>query len=236
VVGAGGVGGAIGVLLGGVLADRWGRRSTLLACHVAAAALMFGLAFTRWLPLIAVITTLVGLARAMAGPAFVAAIVDVVPEADRTGAFNLQFWAFNLRMAGASLLAGIVAEVSFTLLFVLDGSATLVTLAVLLLRVPETRTTARPAAARPAGGLHTALTDRIFLMFVGLTFVLAVLTMQNSTILPLAMRADGLRPSAYGLVTAFAGAMIVLGQLFVPRLIGHRVKGRPRAPAANGRS
>jgi MFS family permease len=45
------------------------------------------------------------------------------------------------------------------------------------------------------------------------------------------MRADGLRPSAYGLVAAFAGALIVLGQLFVPRLISGRVKGRVLALA-----
>nr|WP_258545719.1 hypothetical protein [Micromonospora provocatoris] len=56
-------------------------------------------------------------------------------------------------------------------------------------------------------------------MFVGLTFLLAVLTMQTSTIMPLAMREDGLRPSAYGLVVALGGALIVVGQLFVPRLI-----------------
>jgi MFS family permease len=224
VVGAHGIGGVAGVLAGGVLADRWGRRSTLLTCHAAAAVLMLGLAFSPWLPVIAVLTALIGFAQQMAGPAFVAAIVDVVPEADRTRAFNLQFWAFNLGMAGASLLAGIVAEVSFTLLFALDAAATLVTFVILLLGVPETRN-ARARDTAPPGGLRTALTDRIFLTFVGLTFVLAVLTMQTSTVLPLAMRADGLRPSAYGLVTAFAGALIVLGQLFVPRLISGRPKG-----------
>jgi MFS family permease len=233
VVGAHGVGGVLGVLTGGVLADRWGRRSTLLTCHAAAAVLMLGLAFSHWLPLIAVVTALIGFAQSMAGPAFVAAIVDVVPEPDRTRAFNLQFWAFNLGMAGASLLAGIVAEISFTLLFVLDAAATLVTFVILLLRVPETRGGAPERSdATPPGGLRTALTDRIFLAFVGLTFVLAVLTMQTSTILPLAMHADGLRPSAYGLVAAFAGALIVLGQLFVPRLISGRLKGHVLAVSA----
>ncbi|MGC9670145.1 MFS transporter [Planosporangium sp. 12N6] len=239
VVGAHGIGGAVGVLAGGVLADRWGRRSTLLTCHGAAAVLMLVLAWSTWLPMIAMVTALIGLAQSMAGPAFVAAIVDVTPEPDRTRAFNLQFWAFNLGVAGASLLAGIVAEASFTLLFAVDAAATLVTF-VILLRVPETRGTARrPAAERSGGrpvgeqqgGLHTALTDRIFLAFVGLTFVSAVLTTQTSTILPLAMRADGLRPSAYGLVAAFAGALIVLGQLFVPRLIAGRLKGHVLAVA-----
>ncbi|TQJ25352.1 putative MFS family arabinose efflux permease [Micromonospora sp. A202] len=237
VVGAYGAGGAAGVLLGGVLADRWGRRATLLAAHLATTALMVALAFSRPLLLIAVLAALVGVVHSMPSPAFVAAIVDVVPAERRSRAFNLQFWAFNLGMAVASLLAGVLAEASFTALFLVDAGATLTAAAVIGWKVPETLrlakpTADRPPAARPATrsarprrpGLHTALTDRTFLVFVGLTFVLAVLTMQTSTIMPLAMRADGLGPSAYGVVVALGGALIVIGQLFVPRLIDRHRK------------
>ncbi|MEV7985060.1 MFS transporter [Micromonospora sp. NPDC085948] len=234
VVGAYGAGGAVGVLLGGVLADRWGRRATLLAAHLSTAALMVALAFSQHLLLIAVLSALVGVVHSMPSPAFVAAIVDVVPAERRSRAFNLQFWAFNLGMAVASLLAGVLAEASFTALFLVDAGATLTAAAVIAWKVPETlRLAAPPADPAPASrasvrprrqGLHTALTDRTFLIFVGLTFVLAVLTMQTSTIMPLAMRADGLGPSAYGLVVALGGALIVIGQLFVPRLIDRHRK------------
>ncbi|RAO01267.1 MFS transporter [Micromonospora noduli] len=236
VVGAYGAGGAAGVLLGGVLADRWGRRATLLAAHLATVGLMVALAFTRPLLLIAVLSALIGVVHSMPSPAFVAAIVDVVPAERRSRAFNLQFWAFNLGMAVASLLAGVLAEASFTALFLVDAGATLTAAAVIAWKVPETLRLARPAADPPPAtaapksirtrrpGLHTALTDRTFLVFVGLTFVLAVLTMQTSTIMPLAMRADGLGPSAYGLVVALGGALIVVGQLFVPRLIDRHRK------------
>ncbi|SCG76616.1 Predicted arabinose efflux permease, MFS family [Micromonospora echinaurantiaca] len=262
VVGAYGAGGAAGVLLGGVLADRWGRRSTLLAAHLVTAALMVALAFSRHLVVIAVLAALVGVVHSMPSPAFVAAIVDVVPEQRRSRAFNLQFWAFNLGMAVASLLAGVLAEASFVALFLVDAAATLLAAAVIAWKVPETLPSRSPRHApildsfrstrtetvqdpgdgapattagrgrvgpdggpvRPGGrsrrpGLHTALTDRVFLVFVGLTFVLAVLTLQTSTIMPLAMRTDGLSPSAYGVVVALGGVLIVLGQLFVPRLI-----------------
>ncbi|MEU4679594.1 MFS transporter [Micromonospora sp. NPDC023737] len=236
VVGAYGAGGAVGVLLGGVLADRWGRRATLLTAHLITAGLMVALALSRHLLLIAVLSALVGVVHSMPSPAFVASIVDMVPEQRRSRAFNLQFWAFNLGMAVASLLAGVLAEASYLALFLVDAGATLATALVIAWKVPETlRRSARTprvvprigSAARGARrpGLLTALTDRIFLTFVGLTFVLAVLTMQTSTIMPLSMRADGLEPSAYGLVVALGGALIVLGQLFVPRLIDRRRKG-----------
>ncbi|WP_204036845.1 MFS transporter [Micromonospora qiuiae] len=226
VIGAFGAGGAAGVLLGGVLADRWGRRATLVAAHLASAVLMVALALSQHLGVIAALALLVGVTHAMPSPAFVAAIVDVVPESRRSRAFNLQFWAFNLGMAVASLLAGLLAEASYLALFLVDAAATLATAALIAWKVPETIRHAPGSTVtgsrRP--GLHTALTDRHFMVFVGLTFILAVLTTQTSTIMPLAMRADGLGPSAYGTVMALGGVLIVLGQLFVPRLIDRHRK------------
>jgi MFS family permease len=224
VVGGYGIGNAAGTLLGGVLADRWGRRRTLLLAHLTGAGLLYSLGFVRAVPAIAVLVVLVGLAQGMPGPAFVAAIVDVVAETHRPRAFNLQFWAFNLGAATASLLAGLVAEVSFALLFVSDATTTLVSAVLILLWVPESAPH-RAAAPPPRGGVGTALSDRVFMVFVGLTLVQALITAQGSTILPLAMKADGLRPSGYGIVTALAAALIVVGQLFVPGLIARRGKG-----------
>lgn len=233
VVGLYGVGGMAGVLVGGVLADRWGRRPTLLLAHFGAVVFLGGLAATEHVPTIAALAALLGLMHSMPGPAFVAAIVDVVPAQDRSRAFNLQFWAFNLGMAAASLIAGLLAEVSFALLFTVDAAGTLVTAVLLLWKVRETRPVIGPAQAGPGprGGLHTALTDRAFVSFVGLSLLLAVVTLQSSTILPLAITADGLRPTVYGSVVAYAGLLIVAGQLFVPKLIDRWRKGTTLAVA-----
>lgn len=241
VTGAYGAGGAGGTLLGGVLADRWGRKATYLAGTCTAAVLMVGLGLARPIWLIAVLAAATGLAHSLPGPATVAAVVDVLPEQDRSRAFNLQFWAFNMGGAVAAALAGVIAEFSFLALFLIDASMTAVTALLVWRLVPETlrrertpdagprklfpinRARAPRAADRPApGGLGVVLRDRVFLTFVGLTFILALLTMQGQSILQLAMEGDGLRPSAYGMVVSLGGAMIVVGQLFVPRLIGAR--------------
>lgn len=324
IVGTYGIGGVIGTLAGGVLTDRWGRRRTLLWSHLACVAVLTGLALATDRRLIAALCALLGLTQSMPGPAFVAAITDVVPAGRRSRAFNLQFWAFNLGTAGASLVAGVLATWSYAGLFLIDAATTLTTVAVIAWKVPETlhpraaaagleaaggtelypvgaaglepasaagpeavnaaeletgsatelcavstaeleatgrelegssatelyvaggagleaagtaelyavgatRLEAVGAAAVSAGGgpstrgLRTVLGDRIFLAFVGLTLLQALIYSQTNTIVPLAMRADGLGPSAYGAVVALGGTLIVLGQLFVPRLIdGHR--------------
>jgi MFS family permease len=238
IVGGSGIGAAVGTLLGGVLADRWGRRRTLLVAHFAGAALLLALAMASNLVTITVCVVLIGAAQGMPGPAFVAAIVDITPEADRPRAFNLQFWAFNLGIAMAGLIAGAVARLSFLLLFVSDATTTLVTAILILLWVPETmprhrgRGTGGDAAAKAAAGRSTgragirvALADGVFMAFVGLSLLQAVLNAQNSTILPLSMRADHIAPSGYGLLMSLAGLLIVVGQLFVPGLIGAWRKG-----------
>ncbi|NMO50218.1 MFS transporter [Actinoplanes sp. TBRC 11911] len=288
IVGTYGIGGILGTLLGGVLSDRWGRRNTLLGAHFLCSVVLAGLALSSNLVVIAGLCLLLGLLQSAPSPAFVAAIIDVVPAERRSRAFNLQFWAFNLGTASASLLAGLLAQWSYVGLFLIDATSTLIAGALIAWKVPETLTrtssaqvptasagrwtrrfgwsagrsgrfgwpagrpgrfgwpagrpgrfewsAGRPARPARSAGLATALTDRIFLAFVGLTLLQALIFSQNNTIVPLAMRDDGLSPSAYGVVAALGGALIVVGQLFVPRLIdGHR-KDRVLAVAllANG--
>ncbi|WP_433298438.1 MFS transporter [Actinoplanes sp. CA-030573] len=230
VVGTYGIGGVIGTLAGGVLADRWGRRRTLVWSHLACAVVLGSLALATDLWVIAVLCALLGLGQSMPGPAFVAAITDMVPAARRSRAFNLEFWAFNIGTAGASLVAGLLAEWSYVGLFLLDGLSSLIAGLVFALKLPETLPAPGFVAVKTRG-MRTVLSDRIFLVFAGLTLLQALLYTQTSTIVPLAMRADGLSPSAYGTMTALAGALIVLGQLFVPRLIDRHRKARVLAVA-----
>jgi len=227
VVGTYGIGGVLGTLAGGVLADRWGRRRTLVSSHLACAAALLGLALVTRLGAIAALCGLLGVFQSMPAPAFVAAITDMVPAERRSRAFNLEFWAFNLGTAGASLLAGLLAEWSYVGLFLLDGASSLIAAVVFLAKLPETLPGV-PADATPSRprGLRTVLSDRIFLVFAGLTLLQALLYTQISTIVPLAMRADGLSAAAYGSVVALSGTLIVIGQLFVPRLIDRHRKDR----------
>lgn len=231
-----GIGGACGSLLGGVLADRWGRRSTLLLGNGTAAALMLTLGFASQLWMIVLLTAAIGVFHSMPGPALVAATIDVVPEDARSRAFNLQFWAFNLGTAMAATIAGAIASASFFALFAVDAvmtAVTAVTALIIFFKVPETVRAAAPtssASSRKRGGLGAAFTDPFFMVFVGLTFVLAYLSAQGSMV-QLAMNADGLSPRAFGLVMALPGILIVLGQLFVPRLISGRNKARVLALA-----
>lgn len=224
VVGLHGAGGAIGTMAGGMLADRWGRRPTLLTAHLGAATVLLALGFARGLPAIAAGALLFGLFSDAARPAFSAVMVDVVPQRDRLRAFSLNYWALNLGFACAAILAGLAAQADYLLLFTVDAATTLATAAIVFARVPESRPAAAVAApARGAGsGLRTIARDRVFLVFLLLNLMFALVFMQHRSMLPIAMGQDGLSPATYGSVIAVNGILIVVGQLFVPRLIRGR--------------
>ncbi|MFC6015237.1 MDR family MFS transporter [Plantactinospora solaniradicis] len=267
VLGLWGAGGAAGTLTGGVLADRWGRRPTLLTAHLGAATMMLALGFARELWMVALGALLLGMFAEAARPAFSAMMIDVVPERDRLRAFTLNYWAINLGFACAATLAGLAAEAGYLLLFVVDAATTLTTAAVIFLKVGETRSArggqqpqaqahgqqsqahgqqsqahgrqpqahgqpTAPLAAPHRGGLRTALSDRVFVGFVALNVLLALVFMQHVSMLPIAMSQDGLSPSTFGAVIAVNGVLIVAGQLFVPRLIRGRSRSHVLALAA----
>jgi MFS family permease len=199
-----------------------------------------GLAHDLW-P-IAVGALLLGAFAEAARPAFSAMMIDVVPERDRLRAFSLNYWAINLGFACAAVLAGFAAEASYLLLFAVNAATTLITATVVFALVGETRPgPAPPPHGRVAGttpartrghGLSTVLRDRVFIGFVGLNVLIALIFLQHLSMLPIAMGQDGLPTTTYGWVIALNGVLIVAGQLFVPRLIRGRSRSHVLALAA----
>ncbi|WP_328478750.1 MFS transporter [Actinoplanes sp. NBC_00393] len=233
ILGLYGVGGAIGTMTGGVLADRWGRRPTMLTAQFGAAALMLTLGFAHTYAQIAVVTLLLGLFAEGVRPAFSAMMVDVVPDRDRVRAYSLNYWAINLGFALAAVAAGFAAQFDYLLLFVVDAGTTLITAIITAIFLAETRP-ARVHGAGPAlagGGIGTALKDRVFLIYLLLTLASVLVILQHASTLPIAMLADGFSAATYGLVIAVNGVLIVLGQLFVPKLIEGRDSARVLALA-----
>jgi MFS family permease len=243
VIGLWGVGGAIGTLLGGVLADRWGRRPTFLTALYSSAAIMLLLGLARGPMEIAVTVVLLGLVNEAARPAMVALMIDIVPESDRLRAFSLNYWVINVGFAFAAMTAGLVAGVDYLLLFALNAATTVAGATLVAVKVREPvrepvhgriggtgRKAHGAAARRTAGpGLRAVFADRVFMAFVGANLLTALVFMQHISTLPMSMSRDGLSATTFGTVIALNGLLIVAGQLFVPRLLRGRESSRTLA-------
>ena len=233
-----GLGGSAAAVAGGVLADRIGRRPTLLAAQsaTAAATLVLGLVHPAWA--IAATATVLGFTSNASRPAVSAIMADLVPAADRVRAFSLNYWAINMGFAFSGAMAGLIAAHGYLLLFIGDAATTLLCALVVFARVPETRPQPAPADRNPAAAagapaapaapgisIMTVLRDPAFMALVGLTFLLACVANQGSVALPIVMGRAGYSPTDYGLVVSLNGLLIVLLQIPITRM----VEGRNRA-------
>jgi MFS family permease len=223
-----GVGGLFSQVVGGWLTDRVGRRVTLAGSMLAAAASLLLLGSATTGPVLAAGALLVGFFGDMYRPASQALVADVVPPEKRPLAFGYIFWAVNLGFSVAGLAAGFLAERGYWQLFVLDAATCVGFAVVILVGIPHDppRPSREPGASGPTPGFGTAVRDRTFMILIVAWCAQAVAYFQSFLVLPLAVTDAGLPPSAYGLVAATNGIVIVLLQPFAVRLTAHRDPSR----------
>ena len=210
-----GLGSLVSQPLGGVLADRYGRRITMVAGLGLSALLLVAVGASHRLALLLPAVLAYGVCLDLPRPALQAAVADVVDERDRTRAYALHFWAINLGFSVAVPLGGALAAQGYWWLFGIDAATALVFAAIVLLRVPETRP--ERTVGTPVGSLREVLRDRTLTALLVCVVAQAVVYMQAFTTLPLVIAGDGLGSSGYGLVLGLNGVLIVALQ---PLLLG----------------
>ncbi|HEX5565386.1 MDR family MFS transporter [Streptomyces sp. H28] len=222
-----GLGGVVSSLGAGVMTDRLGRRPTLLVAQASTAVSVALLGFVYHPVAIAGVAFLVGMASNASRPAVQAMMADLVRPEDRIRAFSLNYWAINLGFAVSAMAAGFIAEYSYLAGFLLEAVMTMACAVVVFVKIPESRPVrSEGAAPEESVGLGTVLRDGRFMGVVGLSFLIALIFMQGSVGLPVAMGAAGFTPADYGMAIAVNGVLIVVLQIPVTRFIEHRDPGR----------
>ncbi|OIJ84854.1 MFS transporter [Streptomyces colonosanans] len=217
-----GLGGVVSALGSGVMADRLGRRPTLLIAQSATAGSIALLGFMRGPVAIAAVAFLVGMASNASRPAVQAMVADIVRPQDRVRAFSLHYWAVNLGFAVASVAAGFIAEFSYLAGFLMEAGMTLACAVIVFLKVPESRPMPKAEQTEDGVSLVTVLRDGRYMAVVGLSCLVAVLFQQGNVGLPVAMGRAGFTSADYGLAIAVNGFVIVALQIPVTYFMEHR--------------
>ncbi len=229
-----GLGSLGGSLIGGVMADRFGRRFTMLTSLLVGAAflLVLGLAVELWQ--VAFATFLMGLTADAYRPASQALVADIVPPRHQMKAFGMQYWAINLGFTFASVIGGFMAKRNFGALFIGDAITTLILAFIVWRAIPESRPEPSKDPQRPPAGGHalTPFTDSRYAPFLLLNFLVALLFFQHLSSLPEDMRLKGLSTEEFGLSIAANGLLIVLFQPLATRLASRYPRARVLAVAA----
>lgn len=227
-----GLGGLTSVQLGGVLADRLGRKSTMLLALASSAVAMLSLGFAVTTPQLMAAAFALGFTTSLYHAPSQAMLADLVPPAERQRAFGLLYWAINLGFAIAAIVGGQLAKWSFTGLFVADAATTLVTALVIWRNIPETKPVATPEEQTRGGSFLTPFLDTTFLPYLLVHFLVVLVFFQFQVALPADMYSKGLDSGDLGWVMALNGVLIVALQPWVTRRIQGWRRSRSLALAA----
>jgi MFS family permease len=196
-------------LAGGRMADRLGRRPTivlgLLGCSVA----LLVIAVSPGVSGAAAGAVLLGLAFEIYEPPSQALLAEMVAPEQRPQAFGLLGAALAAASVGAGILAVLLGGVSLRLLFVADSVTCVAAAALILLWVHE------PSAARPAESGGNPWRDDRLLVMLGIGTGFAFAWNLSVTALPLTVAARGLGQAETGWLLAVEAAVTIAGQRFL---------------------
>jgi len=211
-VGAFGAGSVLSNPVSGSLADRIGRRETLMVASVAAAVSTMALGFATSLPVVIVLAGATGLANQLfRAPAF-ALVADLVPPEGQMAAVGINRLAVNAGFAAGPAVAGLLADHSFILVFVGDAATSLVFGLIAMLWLPR-GAPFRSVPQKRGDSLRVIGADRSFLLFCLASLMMSAVYIQTTTAFPLWVHQNGFNNTTYGLLLGLNGAIVVALEL-----------------------
>ena len=219
VLGALGAGNLIGPLLGGLFADRWGRRPTMLIGLIGTAAAQGMLFAAPNVITLAFAAVLLSGAGTMVSPAAGALLTDAVPADWQRQAFSLTHWAVNIGTAVAGILGGFLATRGYWLLFTVDATTSLAFALIVGVLLPSERRGVRVAGSPDRMGYGVVFRDPLMRTLLPLFGVALVIYSLTEVCLPLAIRDHGLSPTTLGLMATLNAALVVILQPFAMQVL-----------------
>lgn len=226
-----GAGAVLGLIFGGVLADRLGHRRTIILSMSCSAVFTVAVSLVGWYPLIVVVVAAAGAMTQAYRPAAGALLSDLFPAERQVMAFAMNRTAMNLGAFGGPLLAAWLINVSWNLVFWLDGLTAIAyaLIAVFLLHEPASDAaatdpapgTASEPTQRGKAGYGAMLRNVGFVLFLAAMLGNALIYIQEMAVLPLTIKSEGYPVVIYSLAFAIPAGMVITMELLITRVVQH---------------
>jgi len=204
-----GAGNLAGPVLGGLLADRIGRRSTMLIGLTGTAAAQGLLFLAPGVATMALAALLLSATATMAPPALYALLADATEGDRRRAAYALFGWGVNLGTAIAGVLGGFLAAHGYWMLFAVDAGTALGYAAIVAFMLPADRPVHEEGDEL---GYGVVLRDRLAMTLLPLFWIQLLIYSLTESTLPLAIRDHGLSPAVYGVMAMINAVLVVVLQ------------------------
>ncbi|WP_212003455.1 MFS transporter [Chitinophaga sp. HK235] len=217
-----GTGAIAGALLGGWLSDRIGFYQVQFWSLFSNGILFILLGQVHTFPQICTFVFIMSSVGDAFRPANSIAIAAYSAPENRTRSYSLNRLAVNLGWSVGPALGGILASVSYQLLFWVDGCTCIAAAVLMRIFLPPVPAPAKPEKAAPAGRCEKVWQDDLYLWFLFFGMINAICLFQFSSIVPLYFKEVIHMPEwAIGLNMSINGLLIVAVEMvMVYRLDG----------------
>ncbi|MFW9998987.1 MAG: MDR family MFS transporter [Candidatus Hodarchaeota archaeon] len=219
------IGNILGGVIGGALADKYGRRAIILIGLVVSGIGSVFMGLVDNLNTFYILAAFLGLIGNFGGPARQAMVADLLPNEKQTKGFGIIRVAFNISAVIGPLLGGLIATRSFMLLFIADAVSSLITAFIVYVVIPETKpqmidNKSQETVIKTLIGYKTVIKDWKFMLFLGVSAITVLVYMQmNSTLSVFLRDVHGFPESSFGYLLSMNAAMVVLFQFWITKKI-----------------
>jgi MFS family permease len=231
------ISGMVGSALGGAIADRMGRKVVIIFSLVLSSLSALGMGFAPSLGSFIAVVIVVGTLSSIGHPAHEAVVADLLPQDKRAEGYGIIRVVFNVAVIIAPPIAGLLIANSYLTLFIVDAAISLVSAAIVILALPETKpqahTHAKPETMRQTfAGYGRVFKDIPFVAFIGVTVMMTLVYMNMNSTLGVFLRDHhGLPELRYGWLLSINAILVVFFQFWMTRRLE---KYRPMLMMAAG--
>lgn len=150
-------------------------------------------------------------------------IADILPEKQRADGYGLIHVSNNLAYTIGPMIGGLLAGISYILLFFVDAILSVITAVIIYFALPETKPQisdkqVEESMAKTLSGYWLVARNGVFMVFFGITILMKLVYRQMGTTLPVFLHdVHGIPPQGYGWLLSLNAGMVVLFQFMITR-------------------
>ncbi|EMA6344026.1 MDR family MFS transporter [Bacillus cytotoxicus] len=217
---------SVGSLIGGRIADIYGRKPIMIFSMASNALLMLGFLFIEGFIPYAILSTLLGFSNSLFHPAASAMVADVTAPEKRTEAYGLLRMGHNIGAAIGPILGSLVVVLSKDLVFIIAASTMLFYTLLVFILIRETMPKAQvgqvKSESKQRGSVwKVVLKDRVLMIYLLAGIIISMGFSQTEGMLPLhfdnEMKDIFGKNNPYPYLMALNGLLVVLFQFQISK-------------------
>ncbi len=219
------LGNIFGNIIGGALADKYGRRAMVLIGLIVSGigSILMGLANN--LNTFYILAAFLGLIGNFGGPARQAMVPDLLPKEKQAEGFGILRVAFNLSAVIGPILGGFMATRSYMLLFISDAISSIITAIIVFIVIPETKPqtqdeTSKESVMKTLIGYKDVVKDWKFMIFIAVSAITVLVYMQMNGPLSVFLRdVHGFPLENFAWLVSMNAIIVVVFQFWITKMI-----------------